>query len=80
VVYDSLDVTLGLEVGDCASSKRTVDLHSVDNGRGGDDSVGGDLLHDSVAVKVSEILPSSLMLPRLTRWACRGRRRCWTYP
>jgi hypothetical protein len=37
-------------VGDCASSKRSVDLHSVNEGRGGDDSVGWDLLHDSVAV------------------------------
>ena len=37
-------------MGDCASSKRSVDLHSVNEGGGGDDSVGWDLLHDSVAV------------------------------
>jgi hypothetical protein len=50
VVDDPLDETLRLEVGDCASSERTVDLHSVDESGGGDDSVGGDFLHDSVAV------------------------------
>ena len=49
MVNDPLDETLRLEVSDCASSKRSVDLHSVDDGRGGDDSVGGDFLHDSVA-------------------------------
>jgi hypothetical protein len=43
-------------VGDCASSKRTVDLHSVNEGRGGDDSVGWDLLHDSVAVGLVSFL------------------------
>ena len=49
MVDDSLDETLGFEVGDSASSKGSVDLHSVDEGRGGDDSVSWDLLHDSVA-------------------------------
>jgi hypothetical protein len=49
VVDDLLDQTLRLEVGDCASSKRSVDLHSVDEGRDGDDSVGWDFLDDSVA-------------------------------
>jgi hypothetical protein len=51
VVNDPLDETLGLEVGDRTSSKGSVDLHSVDEGRGGDDSVGGDFLHDSVATQ-----------------------------
>ena len=49
MVDDSLDETLGFEVGDSASSKGSVDLHSVDEGRGGDDSVSWDLLHDSLA-------------------------------
>lgn len=48
-VDDSLDQTFGFEVGDGASGKGSVDLHSVDEGRGGDDSVGWDLLHDSLA-------------------------------
>jgi hypothetical protein len=56
VVNDPLDETFRLEVGDCASSKRSVDLHSVDDGGGGDDSVGGDFLHDSVAVGLVRFL------------------------
>lgn len=49
VVDDSLDETLLLEVGDGPSGEGAVDLHSVDEGGLGDDSVGGDLLDDSVA-------------------------------
>jgi hypothetical protein len=49
VVDNLLNQTLLLEVGDRTTGQRSVDLHSVDEGRGGDDFVGGDLLHDSVA-------------------------------
>lgn len=56
VVDDLLDEALGLEVGDRTSSKRSVNLHSVDDGGGGDDSVGGDFLHDSVAGDQSKFL------------------------
>jgi hypothetical protein len=49
VVDDSLDETLLLEVGDGPSGERAVDLHSVDEGGLGDDSVSGDLFDDSVA-------------------------------
>jgi hypothetical protein len=50
-VNDSLDQTLLLEIGNRSSSKGTVDLHSVNEGRLGNDSVSGDLFDDSVAKK-----------------------------
>jgi hypothetical protein len=49
VVDDALDETLLLEEGDGAAGERAVDLHAVDEGRLGDDAVGGDLLDDAVA-------------------------------
>lgn len=49
VVDDALDETLLLEVRNGAAGERTVDLHAVNEGRLGDDLVGGDLLHDAVA-------------------------------
>ena len=50
VVDNALDQTLLLEMSDGTSGERSVDLHSVDQGRLGDDSVGRDLLDDFVAV------------------------------
>ena len=49
VVDDTLDETLGLEVGDGAASERSVDLHTVDEGRLRNDAVSGNLLDDTVA-------------------------------
>jgi hypothetical protein len=49
VVDDTLDETLLLEEGDGAAGERAVDLHAVDEGRLGDNAVGGDLLDDAVA-------------------------------
>jgi hypothetical protein len=48
-VNHPLDQTLLLEMGDRTSGERTVDLHSVNKGRLGDDFVGGDFLQYSVA-------------------------------
>jgi hypothetical protein len=48
-VNHSLDQTFLLKVCDSSSCERTVDLHSVDEGGLGDDSVGWDFLYDSVA-------------------------------
>ena len=48
-VDDPLDESFRFEVGDGASGEGSVNLHSVDEGRGGDDSVSWDLLHDSLA-------------------------------
>lgn len=57
VVDNPLDQTFRLEVGDCASSEGSVNLHSVDKGRDGDDSVSWDFLDDSVAA-IHQSLPS----------------------
>jgi hypothetical protein len=67
VVDHSLDETLLLEEGNGASGKGSVDLHSVDEGGLGDDSVSGDLLDDSVA---------ALLATAIERGRVRGRRSC----
>ena len=48
-VDDPLDQTFRFEMGNGASGKGSVDLHSVDEGGDGDNSVSWDLLHDSLA-------------------------------
>lgn len=49
MVDDTLDETLLFEVGDSATGERAVNLHSVNQGRLGNDLVGGDLFDDAVA-------------------------------
>lgn len=49
-VNDPLDRAFLLEMRDGATSERSIDLHAVDQGRGGDDSISWDFLHDSIAV------------------------------
>lgn len=46
---DPLDTPFLLEMSDRTTSKRTVDLHAIDQGGGRDHSVGRDFLHDLVA-------------------------------
>ena len=55
MVDDAFDEALGLEVGDGATGERAVDLHSVDQGRLGDDAVRRDFLDDAVAVEADQI-------------------------
>lgn len=56
VVDNSLDKTLLLKESDGTSSEGTVDLHSVDEDGLRNKLVGGDLLDDSVAERLS-VLP-----------------------
>ena len=54
-VHDGLDCTLLLEMRDSSTRKRPVDLHTVDQGRGRDDSISRDFLHDPITGPMSDL-------------------------